>query len=57
MQLMPGKSDYRTNANKGEGWFLLMQDSTEEGGVYLKSDIVALNEAEFPEFIQEIFCP
>jgi hypothetical protein len=34
-----------------------MQDSTEAEDAKLKSDIVALNEADISEFIQENFCP
>jgi hypothetical protein len=36
-----------------ESWCLLVQDNTEKGAVDLKSAIVVLNEAEFPEFVHE----
>ena len=39
--------------NGRESWFLFVQDNTEEGLVDLKSAIVVLNEAEFPEFVHE----
>jgi hypothetical protein len=54
---VPGKSDNRTNANKGEGQCSPMQDSSEERGMDPKTGIVALNEAEFLKFIQEKICP
>jgi hypothetical protein len=40
-------------SDKRESWCLLVQDNTEEGTVDLKSAIVVLNEAEFPEFVHE----
>ena len=44
-------------SDKRESWSLLVQDNTEEGAVDLKSAIVVLNEAEFPEFVHEEIDP